>query len=1171
MAEHAFQAKQTEVVEFSGSKYGLRARSPRSLNIDGLADVAKFAPDHLNQNSAWFGHQPFAAWLVKELNPNIFVELGVHWGHSYFAFCQAIQEAGCSTKAYGVDTWQGDEHAGQYGEEVFATANEFNRERYEGFSRLLRMRFDEAASYFSSASIDLLHIDGLHTYEAALHDFEIWLPKLAPGAVVLFHDINVRERNFGLWRLWEELRVSYPLHLEFVHSHGLGVLQLNPGDKGSELPWLSPNAIEDQHLLKRYFSALGNRQAERYELFDAKKQAAHWHQTLAERHVRVAVLDQAVAERDEKILSLDRSLTQGNARIALLDQALSDRDARISRLTQTVAEHAERIGSLDQALTQRDCRIFDLDQSLAHRDNRISELDRTLAELGDNISGLHQTLAQRHEAISGLEQSILSRDQDIVGLQQTLREQAARAGGHAHSIAILEETLGERNRLTAELSTAAEERQQRLVQLEQHAIEYSRTIAALAATIEEFRNSTSWRVSRPLRTLGRLKRETGETAAWVAQQLARESILALLRKTLQVWRREGYKGLVARARQRHFITAPSSKASDILGHTGLVGASTDLTTADRSEQIRAAHRTVGITLSPATLARDRDGRYSLAVPPGAYTYVEPRRPADFDAWLAALKAPPRFAVVVPIYNTPPDLMEAMCASVRSQWYPNWQLILVDDASPAEETRIALARIDHPQIRVMRLEQNQGIAAATNAAITAVGPDIDFVVFLDHDDEITVDCLYELARCIERDEPDFIYSDEDKITAEGDYGEPHFKPDWSPDTMMSTMFTCHVSCIRQSVLHSVGGLRSQFDGCQDWDFVLRVSERTRRISHIPRVLYHWRVIPGSTAASISAKPYILESSRAVREDALQRRGTEGHVEAVKEVPGYFRVVYAVQGNPLISIVIPTRDNGRMLQRCIDSIERQTRTERCRYEIVVLDNGSVDPDSVAYLEEIASRKNIQVIRHDAPFNFSELNNLGVKRAKGDLLLFLNDDIEVLQADWLDRLGGYAQQSHVGAVGAKLLFPGGYEIQHAGVLNLSSGPVHAFRNQPADAPGYFMRNLLEYNWLAVTGACLMIDRRKFAEIAGFCETLPVAYNDVDLCMRLVSAGYYNVVCPAVRLIHHESATRGSDAIDPSKVARLQRELTHLYQRNQEYFQRDPFHNSNLHPNGIHFEVPA
>jgi glycosyltransferase involved in cell wall biosynthesis/LmbE family N-acetylglucosaminyl deacetylase len=573
----------------------------------------------------------------------------------------------------------------------------------------------------------------------------------------------------------------------------------------------------------------------------------------------------------------------------------------------------------------------------------------------------------------------------------------------------------------------------------------------------------------------------------------------------------------------------------------------------------------GCSLGPAFIVRDRAGHYSLSKDAGEYTYIEPQRPADIEARLAALGSAVSFSIVVPVYNTSTELLDALIASVEAQWYPHWSLILADDASPSIATRNALARIDHPQIKLVRLESNQGIAGATNAAIAAA--DGDFVVFVDHDDELTVDCLYELALCVDRDQPDFVYSDEDKLDEEGRYVQPHFKPDWSPDTMMSTMFTGHVSCVRRSLLERVGPLRAEVNGCQDWDFVLRVSEQTSRISHVPKVLYHWRIIPASVASDIAAKPYVLDASKRVRADALARRNLKGSVEPVVQVPGYFRVNYHLQGSPRISIIIPTRDGGDILRRCVESI--QAKSSYRNFEIIILDNGSVAPATVAYLRELNDLQNARVIRHDKPFNFSELNNIGAQNATGELLLFLNDDTEVIAGDWLERMGGYAQLAHVGAVGAKLVYPKGSGIQHAGVVNLASGPTHAFLNGDAQMPGYFMRNLLEYNWLAVTGACLMIEAGKFRAIGGFDVSFPVGYNDIELCIRAFKKGLFNVVCQAVTLVHHESVSRGLDAVDPAKANRLRGELRRLYETHPEYYQFDPFHNPNLDPLAPDFEV--
>ncbi len=550
------------------------------------------------------------------------------------------------------------------------------------------------------------------------------------------------------------------------------------------------------------------------------------------------------------------------------------------------------------------------------------------------------------------------------------------------------------------------------------------------------------------------------------------------------------------------------------------------------------------------------GHYALASGDRRYTYVPPRPPVNIEQELAAMKSHPLFSIVVPVYNTPPSLLDKLVGSVLAQWYPHWELILVNDNSSLEHVRRDLDRLVDSRILVVHLAENKRISQATNEGIAcATG---EYIVFADHDDELTADCLYELARCVGRENPDFIYSDEDKIAEDGQYVEPFFKPDWSPDTMMSTMYTCHVSCVRRALVNEIGGLRQEYDGSQDWDFVLRVVEKTNRIAHIPKVLYHWRIIPASVASDLNAKPYAITAGKRAREDALTRRGLVGELEPVSELPGYFRVTYRLQGEPSISIIIPSKNNYQILKQCIDSIE-STTTYR-NFEIIVIDNGSTDNATLQYLEGLRGSDRIKLLSYEKPFNYSAINNLGAAEAKGDLLLFLNDDTEVLVPDWLERLGGYAQLTHVGAVGAKLLYPGGQRVQHVGVTNLASGPAHAFLGVDAKDPCYFARAMLEYNWLAVTGACLMIERTKFERIGRFDENLPVAYNDVDLCFRAFEAGLYNLVCPSVTLIHHESYSRGLDSMDSAKRERLGKEMQMLYQKHPRLYQNDPFHNPNL-----------
>lgn len=559
--------------------------------------------------------------------------------------------------------------------------------------------------------------------------------------------------------------------------------------------------------------------------------------------------------------------------------------------------------------------------------------------------------------------------------------------------------------------------------------------------------------------------------------------------------------------------------------------------------------------------------YRFARKARGYTYLPPEKPADWEAALASLNPRPRFSILTPVYDVERRFLEAAVASVAEQWYPDWELILVDDASTRSDTRAGLKAVSHPQIKVSVSEENRGIAATTNAALAEAAG--DYVVFLDHDDALTPDCLYELARTIARTGADMVYSDEDKIDAQGRFSSPFFKPDWSPDALMSLMYTCHVTAVRRSLVQAVGGLREGYEGAQDYDLALRVTERTDRIAHVQKVLYHWRTLPASLASAMAAKPYAHESVRRLKEDALARRGIAGRVEAVASLPGQFRVNYAPVGTPLVSVVIPTRNNHALLTACVDAILR--RGTYPHVEIAILDNGSDAPATRTALARLAVREKVSVISDPRPFNYSAINNLGAARTSGKILLFLNDDTEAQNPDWLERMVGLAQRPHVGAVGARLHFPDG-TIQHCGVVNLLDGPGHAFYRRDGARPADFGRDTLDYDWLAVTGACLAVEREKFERVGGFDESLPVAYNDVELCLRLREAGLYNVVCQAARLVHHESASRGRDERDPGKRERLLRDRRRLFALHPRWLARDPFHNPNLQPNsGLFRPCPA
>jgi len=525
----------------------------------------------------------------------------------------------------------------------------------------------------------------------------------------------------------------------------------------------------------------------------------------------------------------------------------------------------------------------------------------------------------------------------------------------------------------------------------------------------------------------------------------------------------------------------------------------------------------------------------------------PAHLAEMRAEAEAMADGPLISVITPVYDVDERWLRACIGSVRSQLYPRWELCLVDDASPRPHVARVLAEEARgdSRIRFQRSERNGGIVAASNAALAMAQG--EYVALLDHDDELAPEALLQVARRIRADPAlDLIYSDEDKLDRSGHRHGAFFKPDWSPELLLSMNYVSHLGVYRRRLIEDVGRFRPGFEGSQDYDLVLRVTERSDRIAHVPEVLYHWRQITGSAAASTHAKPYAYEAARRALQEAVARRGEPAEVLQLKA--GRYRVRYAIQGDPTVSVIIPTKDHPQLLAACLASLDRTCSGRSL--EILVVDNGSTDPDALRLLEGVARRH--RVIRDPSPFNWSALNNRAARVATGDFLLFLNDDVEALVPGWLDALLEQAQRPGIGAAGAKLLFANG-DVQHAGLVLGLGGPAgHVFTGSPGDQPLYFDLAGVVREVSAVTGACMLVSRVLFEEVGGFDERLPVAYNDVDFCLRVLERGKRNVFTGHATLMHRESASRGyfHRAGDRSEIER----------RWGKRLDRDPWFNPNL-----------
>ena len=739
------------------------------------------------------------------------------------------------------------------------------------------------------------------------------------------------------------------------------------------------------------------------------------------------------------------------------------------------------------------------------------EARNQLAGVADMLLGA-QIQAGMQAQIEALTAQLAERDEQCAQLQRTQAELQQKLDG----IQVVEEArLKER---LAEANQALEEARAARQASDQHAAELHHLATAL-------QQSLCWRVTAPIRWVGTPINRTRQKVALVRRSIA----------------------------MRGGVGKTASQAVNILRNEGVQGLQARISNAERLLNVPAA-------AAQAALLQPGEDPYHGWL--RLYDPTDKAAMAALSQKIEDLGITTTFSVVMPVYNPPLDYLRQAIESVQAQVYPHWEICIADDASPNAAVRELLTELaaEDPRIKLVFREKNGHISAATNSALEiATG---DYIALMDNDDLLPPHALAYMALAAhQHPQAGLIYSDEDKVTEDNVRQAPYFKCQFNYELFLSQNMISHFGVYRRSVLEEIGGFRVGYEGAQDWDLALRVIEKVgpENIVHVPRVLYHWRIFPGSTALALEEKDYALKAQIESITSHLQRIGKpDTQVYPAPGIPGLLRIKHRLPDPlPLVSIVIPTRDRVELLSMCVNSILEKTAYPH--YQIVVVDNGSTDEKALAYLDSIAKDERVKVIRADIPFNYSALNNLGVAQTDGEYLVLMNNDIEITQTDWLEEMLAFACQPDIGCVGAQLWYPNN-TLQHGGVvLGIGGVASHAHKGIPRGNFGYFGRASAHQMFSAVTAACLMIRKSTYQAVDGFDETLKVAYNDVDFCLKVRAQGLRNLYNPFASFIHHESASRGSDQ-EGSNQQRLAAEAAIMKQRWGALIADDPAYSPNL-----------
>lgn len=746
-------------------------------------------------------------------------------------------------------------------------------------------------------------------------------------------------------------------------------------------------------------------------------------------------------------------------------------------------------------------------------DQLIDDSRNKQAELQNELEKVHTILNEKEQSLVEMNQKLVETSDAFVAHKKALEElrpelKKAHQSLHEKDVQIA---------LLNELKFAVREKELQIAMQRNQAQALEQWAHSLQAAVAEMQNSTSWKLTAPVRAIRPMFSMPIKVAKrGVGFVRHHGGMRNTCRKAWGVYQREGLQGLTRRGRYQ---------------------------AAQAVEPTREPLIDYGQWLEK-------------------YGQLSTEQTQQVVARIESLANKPKISVLMPVYNAPVGYLHEAIESVCSQLYPEWELCIADDASPNQEVRDVLREYAQKdsRIKVVEREQNGHISEATNSALdVATG---DFIALMDHDDKLPNDALYWVAETIlANPEVALIYSDEDKITADGATRyDPNFKSQWNPELLLNQNCISHLGVYKTDLAKEIGGFRKGFEGAQDWDFALRFTEKVERehIIHIPRILYHWRAIEGSTAVDGDEKPYALVAGLKAVQEHCDRLKIDAEVVGHPE-RHYARVRYEIPTpQPMVSMIIPTRNGLEVLSVCIESILGKTTYPN--YEIIIVDNGSDCPETLAYLDKLQQEHtNVVVLRDESPFNYSALNNKAAAIAKGEILALINNDVEVITPDWLTEMVGHVIQAQNGAVGARLWYPDD-TLQHGGVILVGGVAGHAHKHLPKGMPGYACRAIVAQNYSAVTAACLVVRKVVFEQVGGLNENdLTVAFNDIDFCLKVQEAGYLNVWTPYAELYHYESKTRGFEDT-PEKQARFAKEVAYMRSRWGNQLDADPFYNPNL-----------